>query len=429
MQLSRFALLACAPAVLGLLLAPPAGAQAQAPAAAAPAVAAAAPPTASTSLKDAFDAAWQQQPEARALAQRRVAAQATQRAADTWTPAPMALELAHTSDRLNSNEGQREWEAGIAIALWRPGERSSSRALAEAQAQALERRADLARLQLAGRLREAWWPLAQARLNHQLADQQLQLAEQLAADVERRMQAGELARSDLLQAQGSVAAARATQAEAAQAQVEAAQRWQAVAGQPAAADAALQPEAEPAAEAAAAFDSHPRGAELAQRLAVAQASAALTQRQGAGNPEITLGTTRERGSFGERGRYALNIGLRLPFGQSARQEAQWASAQAEALELEAQLEQARLGLATEQHSLKARVAAMRVRLAAARQRAHLAEQTRELIDRSFRLGESDLPTRLRTHHEAVEAARQQAAARLELASAISQWRQSLGLLP
>lgn len=340
----------------------------------------------------------------------------------------MSLELLHTTDRVNSNEGQREWEAGLAIPLWLPGERSQSRALAEAEAEGVDRRVALARLQLAGSLREAWWPLAQARLSAQLAAEHLSNAQQLAADVERRLKAGELARSDLLQAQGTVAAARAAQAEAQQAVAEAAQRWQALTGVAAPTDAQLQAEAEPT-EAGPTFDAHPLGAELAQRLSVARANVALAQRQGAGNPEITLGTTRERGSFEERGRYALNIGLRVPFGHSARKEAQVATAQAEALELEAQLEQLQLRLSTEQQSVQARLAATRVRLASAEERTRLAEQTREMIEKSFRLGESDLPTRLRTNLEASEAARQQAAARLDLASAISQWRQSLGLLP
>jgi len=52
-----------------------------------------------------------------------------------------------------------------------------------------------------------------------------------------------------------------------------------------------------------------------------------------------------------------------------------------------------------------------------------------LFDKSFRLGETDLPTRLRIEAEAVEAERQEARSRIELATAISAWRQSLGLLP
>ena len=44
-------------------------------------------------------------------------------------------------------------------------------------------------------------------------------------------------------------------------------------------------------------------------------------------------------------------------------------------------------------------------------------------------GESDLPTRLRIEAEAADAERQAVRARIELAAAISAWRQALGLLP
>ena len=68
-------------------------------------------------------------------------------------------------------------------------------------------------------------------------------------------------------------------------------------------------------------------------------------------------------------------------------------------------------------------------LAAAEKRAQLARESRGFFDKSFRLGESDLPTRLRIELEAVEAERQNARARIELAAAISALRQALGLLP
>ncbi|RYF84177.1 MAG: TolC family protein [Comamonadaceae bacterium] len=380
------------------------------------------------SLKQAFDQAWLQQPEARALGQRRAAAHANQRAAGAWTPSPMALELTHTTDRANKNEGQREWEAGVSIPLWLPGERTQSRAVANAEAAGVDLRLQAAQLKLAGALREAVWLLARARVNGQLADGQLASAQALTADVERRWKAGDLARSDLLQAQGTVAAARAAQAESAQAIVEAAQRWRALAGgnPPAGIDWAH--EAEPADDAFLPA-THPLGAELAQRLAAAQASAVLAERQGAGNPELTLGTTRERGNFDEPARYALNVGLRVPFGHAARKDSQVAAARAEVLELEAQMALEDTRLSGERDSARTRVTAARARLGAADERLRLAELTRELIDKSFRLGESDLPTRLRTTQEASDAARQQAGARIELASAISQWRQALGLLP
>lgn len=457
---------------LGLLLAP--SALAQPPALPAPVA-----PAAPGPLRQAFDQAWARQPEARALAARQQAAEAGQRAASAWTPEPMALEFTHRTDRANANDGQREWEAGLAIPLWRPGERSRDQAVAQAEAAAVSVREQAARLRLAGALREAWWPWARGRIEQQVADAQLAHARTLAADVERRWRAGDLARSDLLQAQGTVAAARAAQAEAARAAVEAALRWQALTGATAGASGAALPQAgmgraaipaesapadrrgevasrstptggtagseagparlvddvgaeaepEPRAEPGAPAVAHPALAELAQRLAIARAQAELAARQGAGNPELTLGTTRERGSADEPARSTLNVGLRIPFGASARQEARQATALAEAIELEAQwrLEESRL--AAEQQAARARVDAARIRLAAAEERDALASQTLGLIEKSFRLGESDLPTRLRTTQEAGDAARQLAASRIELAAAISQWRQALGLLP
>ncbi|KTT14577.1 TolC family protein [Pseudacidovorax intermedius] len=457
---------------LGLLLAPWALGQ---PSASPTPVASAAPGP----LRQAFDQAWARQPEARALAARQQAAEAGQRAAAAWTPEPMALELTHRTDRANANDGQREWEVGLAIPLWRPGERSRGQAVAQAEAAAVALREQAARLRLAGALREAWWPWARARIEQQVADAQLAHTRTLAADVERRWRAGDLARSDLLQAQGTVAAARAAQAEAARAAVEAALRWQALTGAstgatgaallqdgigqtviptesaPAnrqgelavtstppvgTADAAAGPagqvddiraeaEPEPRAEPGARAEAHPALAELAQRLAIARAQAELAARQGIGSPELTLGTTRERGSADEPARSTLNVGLRIPFGASARQEARQAAALADAVELEAQLRLEESRLAAEQQAARARVDAARIRLAAAEERDALASQTLGLIEKSFRLGESDLPTRLRTTQEAGEAARQLATSRIELAAAVSQWRQALGLLP
>ena len=66
---------------------------------------------------------------------------------------------------------------------------------------------------------------------------------------------------------------------------------------------------------------------------------------------------------------------------------------------------------------------------AAARRATLAQEAQGFQDKAFRLGHSDLPTRLRSAFEAFEASRHAARAGVALAQAISQWRQALGLLP
>ena len=86
-------------------------------------------------------------------------------------------------------------------------------------------------------------------------------------------------------------------------------------------------------------------------------------------------------------------------------------------------------LAREATAVRELVAAARVRLAAAERRARLAVENRGYYDKSFRFGETDLPTRLRIETEAFEAERALGRARIALAQGISQWRQALGLLP
>ena len=104
-------------------------------------------------------------------------------------------------------------------------------------------------------------------------------------------------------------------------------------------------------------------------------------------------------------------------------------ARAEALETEGQLRLERERLVADLEAARVRVESGRAQLAAAEKRAQLARESRGFFDKSFRLGESDLPTRLRIELEAVEAERQNARTRIELAAAISALRQAMGLLP
>ena len=93
-----------------------------------------------SSLPQAFDAAWQRQPEAKSAELRREAADARRQTAESWTAEPPSLELSSKTDRLNRNDGSREYVAGVAVPLWLPGERARSGALAEAESRAVASR-------------------------------------------------------------------------------------------------------------------------------------------------------------------------------------------------------------------------------------------------------------------------------------------------
>ena len=382
------------------------------------------------SLRQAFDAAWARQPEAMGLQARRDAARAQQRAAKAWTPEPAALELSNKTDRLGSNQGAREFEVGVAVPLWLPGERSSSAALADAEGAATESRATAAQLRVAATVREAWWQWQRARIEVGTARDQLENARLIAADVARRTMAGDLARADQHQADGAVAGAEASMAQAEAGLAAARQHLRALAGVAPASSGAGDALAEPAPDAAAAeLESHAALQELKDRAAVAQRSVELTATQSRANPELTLATTRDRGARGDASQQTITLGIRIPFGAGPRSDARSANARAETMEIQAQLVLERERLAAEREAARVRVESSRTQLMAAERRAQLARESRGFFDKSFRLGETDLPTRLRIEAEAAEAERQAARTRIELAAAISAWRQALGLLP
>jgi cobalt-zinc-cadmium efflux system outer membrane protein len=384
-------------------------------------------------LKQAFEAAWERQPEAASQAARREAAEAARRAASSWSAEPAALEVATKTDRLNSNAGSREYEVAVAVPLWLPGERGRTGELAEAERAALEAGLQAARLRVAAAVREAWWAVQRARLEESLARDRLANAQQLAADVAKRVRAGDLARSDQFQADSAVAQAEATLAEAAAVRQTATLALRGVVGaQPVAGEPGVaQPEAMPDVPAGPReLDArHPEMAALSARAAVSRKAAELAAVQKRANPELMVGTTRERGSFGDAYQQSITVGIRIPFGAGSRGESKAASARADALEAQGQLTLDQARLFNDIEAAQARVASSRAQLEATEKHARLAKEVRGFFEKSFRLGESDLPTRLRVELEALEADRQAARVRIDAAAAVSALRQALGLLP
>ena len=386
-------------------------------------------------LRGAFETAWASQPEAQALAARRDVARAQARAAQSWTPEPVAMELSTKTDRLNRNLGTREYEVGVAIPLWLPGERGRSQALADAEGRAIESRATAAQLRLAATVREAWWTWQRARVELDAARGQLDNVRRIAADVGKRLKAGDLARADQHQADGAVAAAEAVVAQAEGAVTGAWQQLRPLFAMPgtAAPRDAASPDAEPEPTTATASadgpDTHAELLSLKDRTAVADGVAALAATQSRASPELTIAATRDRGTYGESYQQTFTVGVRIPFGAGPRHDARVATARADAVELQAQMALERARLAGEREAARARTDAARTQLAAADRRVQLARESRGFFDKSFRLGETDLPTRLRIEAEAADAERQAVRARIELAAAISAWRQALGLLP
>lgn len=386
-------------------------------------------PTPTLTLKQAVEITWARQAESRSVSARRDAASASVQAARSWTPEPMAMELSLKTDRFTSNNGGREVVAGLSAPLWLPGERQRSTALAQAEQQAIEGRMAVALWRTAGAVRDAWWALHLAHIDMAAAQARQTAAQQLASDVNRRVKAGDLARADEHQAEAALAAAQAQMAAAVATQARTRQALRTLLGK--APEAALPADVEPVPSVSidVLIGAHPVMRELAEKAEIARRAQDLASAQKRANPELAVQASRDRGAFGERYGQSLTVGVRLPFGSDDRRQAKVAQAAADQIEAETQLINERERLFAEADAAAAQVAGSRAAAEAATRRAALAGQARGYYAKSFSLGETDLPTRLRIELEAAEAERQAARAGIELAQAISAWRQALGLLP
>ena len=381
--------------------------------------------TGSVTLRAALDAAWQRAVAARESDGQRRRAEADRAAAGSFWAAPPSLELLHRDDRLHRNAGSRETEVGVAVPLWLPGQRAARAGTADAAAAQALAAEQVARLRLAGELREAAWQIAAAEAELAQADILTQGLKQLADDVERRVHAGDLARADALAAQAEQLAAAALQAEVRLRLQAARARWILLTGLPSAPDlTAATNDVAPGAAA-----SHPELQFASQSTELARQRVELMRRSRRDAPELTVGLRQDIPGRAEASQGSLVVGLRLPFGTGDRNQPLEAAALSE-LDV-AQTHEQRLRERVDSEIAAARDAlrSTQVQLDAETARGRLLRERATLIDKSFRAGETPLPDLLRSLAAAAQADSAAARQTAALGLARARLQQTLGLLP
>lgn len=369
--------------------------------------------------------AWGRHPLAASSTLNRSAAQARADIADSLTPGPASLSLSTLDDQPGANRGKKEWELEVETPLWLPGQRGAAQAEAGAIQKELETQQQVLRLQLAGEVREAWWAVAEARSKHALAAARLAGSQALASDVARRVRVGELARVDHNLAQVEQIAAQAELDDAQSALQQAQQSFQVVTG--IAAPDILPPEALPSAESA--MDTHPQVRAAVASKDLAQAKLTLAQTSQRGAPTLAVRLVRDRADFSDAYADAVGLKLTIPFSLGARVRQEMDSNQAQLLQAEAEYTQTlhRTALATQ--TSQRLLAASQLQLDLAAKRLTLTQDNLTLLEKSFKLGESDLPALLRARAAHFDAQALLQRQQINAYAAVSRINQSRGILP
>lgn len=384
------------------------------------------PPAGTVTLRAALDAAWQRAVAARESEGQRKRAEAGQTAASSYWAAPPSLELAVRNDRLMTDVGEREITVGVAWPLLLPGQRTARSKVADGEVMLADDSLAAAQLRVAGEVREAAWSLAEQYAEVVLAEATVRTLEAIADDVDRRVRAGDLARVDALAARAEWLNATAQRSEVQQRWLAARSRWTTLTGLDALPAVAVEPAGPAPADPLAA---HPnlRLAQASTEQARRKLDLLRTSRRDA--PELTMGVRQDTPSRGESTNYSLLVGLRVPFGPADRNQPLEAAALAELDTAETLQARTRDRLSADIALARERAQQTERQLEAERERAALLRERAQLIDKSFRAGETPLPDLLRALAAAAQA--DSAVARQNAALGLAQARlqQTLGLLP
>jgi outer membrane protein, heavy metal efflux system len=380
------------------------------------------------SFQQALEAAWLLDSTARTVSAKRGEIAAKQQAASSWIAGAPSVSIAHRTDRLNKNGGLREYEAEVDVPLWDRSTQAATQQQLSMEEQFIAPSAQLAKLKLAGSLRNLMAEHAVAQLEHDLALRKLSESEKLAADIERRLRAGDVARLDALQAQSSIIQARGQAALALAAKQRLLAQWKSATNldQMAQHSPAPQTTTDPN---SAVPQQHPAMLAGRAQLALAQAKLRLAETDKRDPMELALGITRERSAFGAASESNLRVALRIPLGNDNRNMPRITAARAEVALAQAELDTTERQLTLDISAAFATLQTSQLLYKTMQERAQIAAQSQSLITRAYSLGERDLQARLRADSERYEADLAASRALAEQSRAAAQLQQALGLLP
>lgn len=345
------------------------------------------PSDTSLSLKQLVDLATETYPKMAVAGAMEEEAVALHRRGDSWLPGYPALYAQYIDDSLSRNRGIKQVQTGLQLPLWMWGQKAAGQHLADrATANAAEFQRTL-RYEVAGLVRELLWDIAAAESRFRLAKQVYDVSSRLTNTVRLRVEAGDLARADLLLAQSDNLEKlnAVTEAEANLAQtLQAYGNLTRLDRLPGAFD-------EPPSPLVAIADTHP--AMTAANTAVERARAELewvrTSKQG-NQPTVLVGTQHDWFERGLARDDSTNLVVQVPFGGGDYNAPVEADANVKLNQAIAERDLLARQLERFLHEAERRLAVDKAQLAVAQQRKKLAERHFDISRSSFEAGEMEL---------------------------------------
>ncbi|HIM00408.1 MAG: TolC family protein [Myxococcales bacterium] len=330
----------------------------------------------------------------------------------------------HGTDGLWSGDGYQQWEVGLNLPLWWPGQRRGRQKTARAAGAAASHAQRAHALEVAGWVRQSIADLAVSQVRVELTEAEWRAEVELANQIERAVALEELAHRELLLARSASLDRRLLYMEALEEAHHAAgtyflltglNRWPTAWSEMPADSAAL--------------ENHPLLLLATEEITRAEGELDRVSADQWGHPVLALGTERERDNSAAGFDDRLIAGLTIPLGRARDAHAGVSSARRALAEKRRDRQRLERKLRGNLIEAEHRFGLSRERVATASEQATMAAEYLRLTDLGFGLGETDLGQLLRARSRATAAEQTQREALILRQSSAGEMNQALGVVP
>ena len=380
----------------------------------------------SLSLKQTVDATFKQYPQGSMIAAMTDETKALEMRSDSLIAGYPMIYLQWIDDRVFNDRGQIEVQTGYQIPVWMWNQRAASRQVAAEAERSTTAFSAALKHEIAGLVRDALWKLELVQNRHELAKQVYDVTRQLFSAVKRRVELGDLARSDQLLAESDMLEKKSLLTEA-EAEVMHSRKAYSTLTRLDHIPASIQEQQSPLNEIP---DTHPAIVAANAFIDRAQADVEFTRLSKQGNqPSILVGTQHDRGLKGESMNNAANVVVQIPIGGEA-----WnapAVAQSQLTLTQKLVDRASLLRELEKalHEAKHNLQLDQATLAIAEQRKTIAETHLKMSKLAFESGEIQLLDYLKIMSNAYAAIRDAKERSINLQKDIAAYNQVVGVTP
>lgn len=384
------------------------------------------PTSAALDFGTVLAAALQQAPETREGVVRVEQAAAYVAVGDSWIAGVPSLSFNFYDDGELDDRGQKEAQYGVVLPLWRPGEKRESAVLGARYEEQADRWQTALKLEVAGRVRSVLADITEAQALLAIERAATATAGELVTVTNALFAAGAVARLDVMQVENLLLEQRKREMQTEAALVDAEISYGILTGlgqRPASAH--VEQQAAPGEIETV----HPLLQYLQSEVDVAAAGIKQSEIAARGNPQLGLGSRRERGDGSIPFTDTVNISLTIPFGGKSRVSAQTSAARRQKVDAEVLYLNTQRSLQQALHEVEHELFLADQALPLAQQQAALGAERQAMAQTAFALGEVTLAQVLPAVQEVRIANRELEILQLRRQRLVTEYNQIIGVVP